>query len=190
MLPWGHAAVGYLSYRLYTFLRRRRPPKGVAVVALAIGTQFPDLVDKPLSWTVGILPSGRSLAHSLLVLGLVAGLLYRVSRGRSDRTRTAVFAFGFGWLAHVFADGYTILLGQPTCVNYLVWPLAICPYDEVDRSIIEHLLATDLTTGTLIGLALTAIASAVWVLDGAPGLWYLLRLVKERLGWQEQPVNP
>lgn len=186
MLPWGHAAVGYLCYRLYTFLSRRRPPRGVAVVTLAIGTQFPDLIDKPLSWTFGILPSGRSLAHSLLVLGIVAGILYWFSRDRSDRTKTAVLAFGVGWLSHVFADGYTILLGRQTCVNYLLWPLAACPYDEKGRSIIEFLLATELTTGTLFGLGVTAIAGTIWLFDGLPGLWYLLQRIMESLGLREE----
>ena len=175
MLPWGHAAVGYLCYRLYTFLKHRRPPMGVTVVALAIGTQFPDLIDKPLAWTLGILPSGRSLAHSLLVLGVVGGFLYWVSQKRSARTKTALFAFGFGWTSHLFADAYGLLLGQQTCVNYLVWPLAACPYEESGRSIIEFLLATELTTGTLIGLSLTTIAGVVWLLDGAPGIRYLFR---------------
>lgn len=178
MLPWGHAAVGYLSYRQYTFLRRRQPPVGVAVVALAIGTQFPDLIDKPLAWTFGVLPSGRSLAHSLLVLGVVAGLLYWVARRRSERTRTALFAFGVGWLSHLFADGYGVLFARETCVNYLVWPLAVCPYDETGRAIIEFLLAVELADGHLFGLGVTVLAGVVWLFDGAPGLRYLLRKAK------------
>jgi hypothetical protein len=182
MLPWGHAAVGYLCYRLYTFLRRRRPPVGLAVVALAIGTQFPDLIDKPLAWTFGILPSGRSFAHSLLTVAVVAVLLYRVGRSQSERTRTALFAFGFGWVTHVFSDGYTVLLGKPTCVNYLGWPLAACPYDETGRSIIAFLLAVEPTSRTMFGLALAAVAGAIWLVDGAPGLWLLFQRVRDRLG--------
>ncbi len=176
MLPWGHAAVGYLCYRLYAFVRHRRPPTGMTVIALAIGTQFPDLVDKPLAWTFGVLPSGRSLAHSLLVLGVVASVVYWRGRERSEQTRAALFAFGFGWLSHLFADGYTVLLGRQTCVNYLLWPLAACPYDEKDRSIIEFLLAVEFTGGALIGVGLAAVAGVIWLVDGAPGLQYLFRL--------------
>lgn len=184
MLPWGHAAVGYLSYRLYTFLRYRRPPIGISVVALAIGTQFADLIDKPLAWTFGVLPSGRSLAHSLLVVGIVAGLLYWVSRRRSERTGTALFAFLFGWMSQLFSDGYPILFGQQTCLNYLVWPLAgICQYEgEKNRSFIEFFLALELSNGMLFGFGLTAIATAIWLLDGAPGVRYLLRKAKRYAG--------
>jgi len=177
MLPWGHAAVGYLAYRLYTFLRHRRPPVGAAVVALAVGTQFPDLVDKPLAWRFGVLPSGRSLAHSLLLLGVVAALLYWVGRRRSARTRTAAFAFLVGWVSHLFSDAYLILFSEQTCVNYLVWPLAACLYDEKDRSIIEYLFAVELADGHLFGLGLTVVAGAVWLFDGAPGVRYLIRKV-------------
>jgi len=186
MLPWGHAAVGYLCYRLYTFLCHRRPPTGIAVVALAIGTQFPDLIDKPLAWTFGVLPSGRSLGHSLLVLAVIAVFLYWVGQGRSERTTTSLFAFVFGWLTHVFADGYTILFGRQTCVNYLVWPLAACPYDEADRSIIEFLLAVELGNGNLFGVGLAVLAGVIWLLDGAPGLWHLLRHVQDSLGWRRK----
>ncbi|QKY20478.1 metal-dependent hydrolase [Halolamina sp. CBA1230] len=181
MLPWGHAAVGYLGYRLYTFLRHRRPPAGSTVLALAIGTQFPDLIDKPLSWTFGVLPSGRSLGHSLLVFAVVAAVLFAVARDRSARTQTALFAFGFGWVSHMFSDGYTVLLGRDTCVNYLLWPLAACPYSESGRSIIPFLLNVEFTGTTQIGVGLAVVAGIVWLLDGAPGVWLLLRRGRDQL---------
>lgn len=180
MLPWGHAAVGYLCYTLYTRLRHRSPPTGSTVIALAIGTQFPDLIDKPMAWTFGVLPSGRSFAHSLLTLAVVAGVLYAIYRNRSALVTAG--AFLAGWISHLFADGYTVLLGQQTCVNYLVWPLAACPYDEKGRSIIEFLLAVELTDGALSGVGLAVIAGLVWLVDGAPGLRYLYGLVKQRIG--------
>lgn len=65
MWPWEHLAVGYIGYSLSVRLAGRGVPRPRPVVALAVGTQFPDLVDKPLSWTLGVLPSGHSLAHSL-----------------------------------------------------------------------------------------------------------------------------
>ena len=43
MYPWGHLAVGYLCYSLGVRLCDQRPPAGVAMVPLTIGTQFPDL---------------------------------------------------------------------------------------------------------------------------------------------------
>jgi len=118
----------------------------------------------------------------LLVFVVVAAVLFVVVRNRSERTRTAVFAFGFGWVSHVLSDGYTVLFGRDTCVNYLVWPLAVCPYDESGRSIIEYLLNVEFTGATLIGVGLAVVASGVWLLDGAPGVWVFVRRVRERLG--------
>jgi membrane-bound metal-dependent hydrolase YbcI (DUF457 family) len=179
MLPWGHAAVGYLSYRLYTRLRYRERPREAAVVALAVGTQFPDLVDKPLAWTFGILPSGRSLAHSLLLLGIVVGVLYWFTR-RSGRSGTELTALAVGWSSHLLADGYSILFGEPTCLDYLVWPFrGTCPYEETNRSIIGHMLGLETGDGLWFGLGLTLVATAVWLHDGAPGLrWVRDRIVE------------
>lgn len=171
MLPWGHASVGYLCYTLYTRLRYRRAPLGPAVVALAVGTQFPDLIDKPMAWTYSILPSGRSFTHSVLTVAVVAGLLYWTYRNRTELATAG--AFVVGWASHLFADSYSVLFGEPTCVDYLLWPLAICPYEEGSRSIIEFLLAVELADGHLFGIGLTAVATVVWLLDGAPGLRYL-----------------
>lgn len=180
MLPWGHASLGYLCYTLYSRLRYRRPPLGPAVLALAVGTQFPDLIDKPLAWSFSVLPSGRSLAHSLVTLSVVAAVLYWLSRHRSEIRE--VGAFLAGWTSHVFADGYGVLLGEPGCLNYLLWPLAICPYDEEHRSIIEYLLAIELSDGHWLGIGLTIVAGVVWLLDGAPGVRSLFRGVKRQLG--------
>jgi len=171
MLPWGHASVGYLCYTLYTHVRHHRAPLGPAVVAVAIGTQFPDLIDKVLAWEVGLLPSGRSLTHSLLTVAVVAGLLYWAYRNRTELAIAG--AFVVGWTSHLFADGYPVLFGEATCIEYLLWPLTICPYEEGSRSIIEFLLAVELADGHLFGIGLTAVASTVWLLDGAPGLGYL-----------------
>lgn len=176
MLPWGHAAVGYLCYTLYSRLRRRGPPTRAAVVALAIGTQIPDLIDKPMAWTFGVLPSGRSFGHSLLTLAVVAAVLYAVYRKRDELLN--VGAFLAGWLSHIVSDANPLLFGEPTCVRYTVWPvLGICPYPEGGRSIIGHLLAIELTDGLWFGMGLTAVAIVVWLYDGAPGLRYLHRKV-------------
>jgi hypothetical protein len=49
MWPWGHLAVGYLLSAGAAYLRDHSSPRGLAVVALAAGTQLPDLLDKPLA---------------------------------------------------------------------------------------------------------------------------------------------
>ena len=48
MWTWEHLAIGYLAYSLLSQLAWRRPPTVGAAITVAFGTQFPDLVDKPL----------------------------------------------------------------------------------------------------------------------------------------------
>ena len=74
MWPWGHVALGYLFYSLYVHWRHDRPPSAPAAIAVGVGTLLPDVIDKPLAWWAAVLPNGRSLAHSAVVMGLVLGL--------------------------------------------------------------------------------------------------------------------
>ena len=60
MWPWGHLALGYLLHSPLARARFGRPPTDRATLLLVIGTQLPDLVDKPLAWWLGVLPAGRS----------------------------------------------------------------------------------------------------------------------------------
>jgi hypothetical protein len=86
MWPWAHAALGYLAYTLYLRGRFNARPVGLPVVALGFGTQAPDLIDKTLAWYVGVLPYGRSLAHSLLAGSPIMLAVVAVFRARgADR---------------------------------------------------------------------------------------------------------
>jgi len=67
MWPWGHLAVGYVAFSVFVRFRLGRQPSGHAALALAVATQLPDLIDKPLAWQFGLLSSGISVAHSILV---------------------------------------------------------------------------------------------------------------------------
>lgn len=178
MLPWGHAAVGYLCYTLIVRFRQRSVPVGTAVLALGLGTQIPDLIDKPLAWTFGFLPSGRSLGHSLLfVLALGAGI-WLLAR-RYDR-RPEAGAFIFGHLTHIGADlTPAVLVKDWAPLGALLWPLtpAYQYPGELDRSIIKFFLQLQLAELPLIGTSLTAIALGVWVYDGAPGLTTITEIV-------------
>jgi hypothetical protein len=179
MLPWGHAALGYLFYTVYTRLRYRRPPVGLAVIALGLGTQIPDLIDKPLAWHFSVLPSGRSLAHSLFTLALVVGVLWYVYDAPERRTLTA--AFGVGWVSHLVGDGLSpALRGHWAGAGYVFWPVTSFPAEERDLSILTYLLNLDPTPQLLAGLVLTGLVFGVWVLDGAPGVADLLGGSKHR----------
>lgn len=178
MLPWGHAALGYLCYSLWRRLHGETPSRGTLVLALGIGTQFPDIVDKPLAWSFALLPSGRSLAHSLVVLLPVALLFIAMQRRAArrasahptdSRPATVGGAFLFGWAAHLLGDSWQFLIGRADCVSFLLWPITpLCPYDE-SGSVTAHLLAVEFSANTQLGLVLTAVAIVVWLLDGSPG---------------------
>ena len=48
MWPWEHLAISYLAYSLLGRLAWRRPRPLREPPSVTFGTQFPDLVDKPL----------------------------------------------------------------------------------------------------------------------------------------------
>lgn len=172
MLPWAHAAVGYLLYSAYSRQRLRRPPVGLTVYAVGLGTQFPDLIDKPLAWSFALLPSGRSLAHSVLLLVPLLVVLRVAFRYPDQQALTT--AFGIGYVSHLFADGIgAIASGDFSGLRYLLWPLMSVPTGEM-RSFVAFFLALELTPLMLAGVVLTACGGAVWIYDGMPGVRDLL----------------
>ncbi len=95
MLPWAHAAFGYLIYHWYTARADTHThPTGLSALLLVFGTQVPDIVDKLLAWTFDVLPLGRSLGHSVFTLLLICGLLYALFDGARE---TELFAFATGY---------------------------------------------------------------------------------------------
>lgn len=175
MLPWGHAAVGYLLYAAYVRHRdddrgeRSIGPAGRPVLALAVGTQFADVVDKPLGWYLGALPGGRSLAHSLLVAVVVLGVV-QWAAARFDAHDVGV-GFAVGHLSHLAADAlYPILEREWVDVAYLLWPLVTHPDPVTDARITEVLLASSFSLTGYLELGLFVVATGLWVSDGMPGL--------------------
>lgn len=179
MYPWGHLAVGYLCYSLAVRLRYRRSPSESAVLALGVGTQFPDLIDKPLSWTFGILPSGRSLGHSL-VFALGVGIVVWYLAQRYDR-RTEAVAFFSGHLLHVISDTVPIVLAKEwNKLGAAFWPLtpAYQYPGESDRGLIEFVLSIELASIPVEGVVLIALTIALWLSDGLPGVQSLVDYVQ------------
>ncbi|MBX0287832.1 metal-dependent hydrolase [Haloarcula salinisoli] len=179
MWPWGHAAVGYLLCSLWIRSRYDRRPTAGIVLPLAVGTQFPDLVDKPLAWTFGVLPSGRAGAHSLLVaVPLLALLWWRVD---GTTARRAWAGFAVGYLVHLATDGvYALLEGDVSGLTYLFWPALSLPSYAESPGILAHFLAADITPYLLAELLLFAAATLLWAVDGAPGLRAVGRWCKRR----------
>jgi len=167
MWPWGHAALAYLLYAGWRRARDRPLTDGRAV-ALGVGVLVPDLVDKPLHWWVGVLPSGRTLAHSVFVVAVVSVAVLAVAR-RTDHGAVAG-AFLAGWWAHLPGDAIpTLLADGPAYLSFLAWPLLPAPvYPEGP----ELLVADPLFRAELL---LTGVALGVWYRGGLPGLALLRR---------------
>lgn len=178
MWPWDHVAIAYVVYSLSVRATGGRPPDVGVVVALVVGSQVPDLVDKPLGWILDVLPSGVSLAHSLLfaVPVCLAVVAWLARRGRPDRG----VAFTVGYLLHLPADAfYPLVLGAEAKSWLFLWPLTPGEHSS-PTSVTSHLLELLTRFGDVvfsprglaivgIELALLATALLLWSLDGCPG---------------------
>lgn len=179
MWPWGHLAVGYLAYSALIRRRTGQPPRATGALALAVGTQFPDLVDKPLAWTLGVLPSGRSFAHSAFVAGVVLLAVWWLARRRGDST--VAFAFGLGYVSHLLADAIRPLwIREYADLAYLAWPL-LPVADAHAPGILWYFTTMEWTPFVRLQFALTVLAAVVWVRDGTPGWGPLRRAVIQRI---------
>lgn len=179
MWPWEHLVFGYLLYSLFARLWYRQPPADGPVVALAVATQFPDLVDKPLAWSMGVLPNARSLAHSLFFTAAVLVLVTLLAR-RLGRPRLAP-AVAIGYLSHLAGDViYSFVWSGGISPGYLLWPLVSVPSRDspglVERTVqllskFIEVLATP-AGGTIFTVELVLIGAVfvLWIVDGWPGL--------------------
>jgi hypothetical protein len=169
MWPWGHLAVGYLIYSFVAHLGYRRRPGDRTTLALVFGTQFPDLVDKPLAWTVSILPNGRSLTHSLLVALLIITALQLVLRWRNSGE--VATAFGIGYVSHLFGDAlYPALAGDYHQLAFLAWPVLPAIEYSTEKSFAAHLSELTLESFVTFELGLGVAVFVLWFADGAPGV--------------------
>lgn len=141
MLPPGHAAFAYLWYVAVTVVGTRRPPVGAVLVPLLVASQLPDLIDKPLVF-VGLLASGRSLAHSLfalVVFSSAAALACRALRDAVDDERAVALlrrspvAFATGYASHLAGDASGALSGGAYAeASFLLFPFVSAPQYPAD----------------------------------------------------------
>ncbi|UHQ96141.1 metal-dependent hydrolase [Natrinema halophilum] len=178
MWPWGHLAVGYLLYSISTHALLRRPPTGRGAIALAVATQFPDLVDKPLAWTLAIIP-GRSLGHSFFFVGplLLVGMMIA---GRYGQPEVGA-AWVIGYLSHLFTDVFSPLsiLEMDVSLGFLFWPLVPVPmttHGGFLETILYYLNESIAYIFTPIGVLFVIsqivplfVMMVVWIYDGCPG---------------------
>lgn len=178
MYPWVHLAFGYLAYSAYTHGVRWRRPTGREAVAVAFGAVFPDLLDKPLAWPLGVAPSGRAYFHSLLVAAGVVGAAYLVSRARW------VAVFGFGYASHIVGDAVRPWLsGDAYGLGFVFWPATslptgLTPYTESAAAFFrefEAALSGSPSRFVVLQAAALLVVILVWVVDGAPGVGVVRR---------------
>ena len=77
--------------------------------------RFSDLIDKPLAWSLQVLPSGRSLAHSLLVATVVLVVVHARWRRSGDSTVGVTVAVGY--LTHLAAIEVTPWFSRTTRIQ-------------------------------------------------------------------------
>lgn len=170
MWPWAHAAFGYLLYTGILRVRETGQPVGWPVVALAVGTQVPDLVDKPLAWYLQVLPYGRSLTHSLLIAVPLVLAVWLVARHRGHPAVGSAFAVGH--LSHLAGDAlHAMLAAEWADLAFLVWPLLPLPHQDTElEGLVAHLRNIEGSPFFLFGLLLTAVGLGLWIRHGRPGV--------------------
>ncbi|MFC7045301.1 metal-dependent hydrolase [Halobacteriaceae archaeon GCM10025711] len=187
MWPWEHLAFGYLAYSVWSHVWDRRSPTGPAVLVLAVATQLPDLVDKPLGWSLDVVSTGYSVAHSVLVAGpLVLGaVLVSHRRGRPALGG----ALAIGWASHLVGDiVYPVLFGRGISVGKVLWPVVSLPASDGEFAFSDRVVyyfvrylreAAEPGQAMLLVFPLTLLLAvfALWGYDGWPGLGTLRRMV-------------
>ena len=189
MWPWGHLAFAYVCYSLLARAVHRRPPTTREAIAVAVGSQLPDLIDKPLAWTFGVTETGYSIGHSILVAPFVCVAVYAVAARL--RSRALAGAFSLAFLSHPAADVLNrVLGGEPVDLRMLLWPIASPPPDPhsglVDQFALYFVryvylvLSGELTLQIVFQALLGLLVVALWLSDGAPVAADIWRLLSSR----------
>ncbi|ADQ69372.1 metal-dependent hydrolase [Halogeometricum borinquense DSM 11551] len=180
MWPWGHLAFAYVLYSSFFRLRYRLPPTWPGVALLALGSQAPDLIDKPLAWTLSLLPSGRSFAHSLVLGAVIVVVAVAIIR-RLDLPGEKAFVIGY--YSHLVGDSYrSVLTGKFHELAFLLWPFApLNTGDEPTVGIVHYLLHVQLDGQVVMELGFAGVVVLWWVLDGAPGVTAVWNAMRRRI---------
>ena len=161
MWPWQHAAIGYLIFSMITLAQRREPPDGNELLVLLIATQLPDLIDKPLAWSFHLLPSGRSLGHSLLTATLCLAGVTIIARYYDCSRLVAPLAIGY--LTHLITDlPLAVLRGEFEQATFILWPLLPAPTYDTEESIVASLQFPELSLW-LVGQFVLFVGAIGWV---------------------------
>jgi len=184
MWPWEHLAFGYLIVSVAWRLSDRKR-NGLLVMAVAAGTQFPDLVDRPL-YHLGALPAARSLTHSLLVAAPLC-LIVLVAAIRRDRFALGV-AFTIGYLSHLLGDALpAVIEGHYGSIRFLLWPVypATPGMGTAFQRMLDVLMTPEVYLTTLsYRTAMVLLVIVVWIDDGLPVAVEVGRYIYDSAGGQ------
>ncbi|WP_117595244.1 metal-dependent hydrolase [Haloprofundus halophilus] len=179
MWPWEHLAFGYVLYSLFRHTTGRSPT-GPEVFVLAAATQFPDLVDKPLSWTFGVVPTGYGLAHSVFLVPVFAVAALLLAKRLGGVMWGAAFVVGH--LSHLVGDViYPLVEGDALSFDPLLWPLVNNTGAAPEAGSLElvvyylarwlvDIVRLDVSLLLAFELTLAAFVFGLWAYDGFPGV--------------------
>ena len=180
MWPWEHVLFAYVCYSTYVHTRYRSRPAEPPVVALALGSVLPDLIDKPLAWEFGVFETGYAAAHSVFI-GMPAALVVYVLAKRRDSGAIGG-AFAAGYVLHLVGDVLPASLSRGRLdLSPVLWPVAgrsSTPErdsfaDGVAGLLTEYvaqLVTLQLTPIVALQLGSVVVGITLWLLDGRPGL--------------------
>ena len=191
MWPWEHLAVAYLCYSLLTHVVLRRSPTARETVAVAVGSQLPDLIDKPLAWTFEITGGGYAIGHSIVVAPIVCLAVF-AAVVRFDRERVVAGAFAAAYLSHLAADVFNpVRFGRGPEPRAVLWPVASPPAGDlggfVDHFVVyfaryaNGLLSGGLSAQIAVQLGIGVTVVGLWLADGAPVVSDCWRVVRARV---------
>lgn len=136
MMPWSHLFVAVFPVILYVALRHRRLPSALLIGAVATGSQFPDLVDKPLAWGVDVLINGRMFMHSLVFAIPISTAVILIATKYGNISLGSGFVFGY--LLHIAGDFYTAFVGPAQYIpSNMLWPL-LAPRPITEPEFVTH----------------------------------------------------
>lgn len=183
MLPWEHVAFGYLGYSLYRHVRHGGAPRDGAAIAAVTAAIAPDLVDKPLSWAVGLFPTGYAVGHSVFTFAAIVAAAAAVRRREGGELAGAVVV---GWGTHLLGDVlYPVLFDRGVAVERVLWPLVtLSPYENrlglLARTLLylqrhaARVLSGEVSTAVAVQVGLVLLVALLWLYDGAPGVRFLI----------------
>lgn len=177
MWPWEHVVIGYLAFSALSHVRRREPPRAGEAVLVVVASLLPDLIDKPLAWSLQIASSGYGPAHS--VFFVLPALTVLCARWWVTGRPWRGVAFATGYLLHVPGDVFFNAMDGTVDPAVFLWPVLVHePSGEragfVAESVLRvgqflaGLVSGDVSTYTTVQLGLLGVAALLWLYDGAP----------------------